>query len=354
MGYVIRIRPKPAKPLAIVLAPVASFALAFFVGGLLMVWAGVDPISGYTAFVSGSLTTFPGFMQTLVQATLFMLMATGIAISNRAGVLNVGAEGQYIVGAILATYVAVELQQTLHPALVVVLAMLLAAVGGALWAAIPGVLRGYMNVNEVVTTVILNWLAYRILQWIIRGPLRLPGPQLYPMSPPVTATLPILEPSSGLNAGLVIAVALAVFSYFLLFNTEVGFKIRVTGSNPDLARYAGFGVERVIVLSMGYSGALAGIAGGVEVLGNLHYLFEGISIGLGYTSIIVSLVARDHPLGVIAASIMFGTIYSGSSFLQTATHLTYTFSKALEGLIYLFVLVTTLFAFYEIKLVKVS
>jgi simple sugar transport system permease protein len=354
MGYVIRIKPKPIQPLVFVLAPLASFTLAFLVGGVLMVWAGVDPISGYSAFLQGSLTTFPGFMQTLIQATLFMLMGTGIAISNRAGVLNVGAEGQYIIGTILATYIAISYQQMLPPQLTLLLAMLAAMLGGALWAMIAGVLKGFMNVNEVVTTVILNWLAYRILQWIIRGPLRLPGPQLYPMSPPIATTLPVIEQSSGLNAGLIVALALAIFSYYLLFYSKAGFEIRVTGSNPELAKYAGFNVSKVIVLSMAYSGALAGIAGGVEVLGNLHYLFEGISIGLGYTSIIVSLVARDHPLGVIAASIMFGTIYSGSSFLQTATHLTYTFSKALEGLIYLFVLVTTLFAFYEIKLVKVK
>ncbi|WP_440059230.1 ABC transporter permease [Thermogladius sp. 4427co] len=354
MGYVVRIRPRPVRPAILVIAPVISFLLAFLVGGVLMVWAGVDPIKGYSAFLQGSLTTFPGFMQTLIQATLFMLMASGIAISNRAGVLNVGAEGQYIIGAILATYIAVNLQDRLNDGLVVTLAVIAAAIGGALWALIAGVLKGYMNINEVVTTVILNWLAYRILQWILRGPLKLPSPQLYPMSPPITAVLPVLEPSSGLNAGLIIAVLLAVISYFLLFHTEAGFKIRVMGSNPDFARYAGIDVRKWVSISMAYSGALAGIAGAVEVVGNLHYLFEGISIGLGYTSIIVSLVARDHPLGVIAASIMFGTIYSGSSFLQIATHLTYTFSKAIEGFIYLFVLITTLFAYYEVKIIKVK
>ncbi|MGC8987862.1 ABC transporter permease [Infirmifilum sp.] len=329
-----------------------AVGFAFITGSLLMIWANVDPLTGYIAFLSGSLGGYAQIADTLLRTTPFLLMAVGIAFSNRAGVLNVGAEGQYIMGAIATTAVALYLQNAnIDYALALTISLIAGAFVGALWASVAGIMRAYFEVNEIVVTVIMNWLAFKIMQWLLRGPLKSPLSQMWPMSPPIDIKLPVIMPGTRLHGGFVLAIGVALLTYYVLFKTKLGYMVRVLGANPHAARYAGFPVKRLIAFSMAYSGALAGLAGGVEVLGVFHFLYEGIAVGLGYTSIIASLLGRNHPLGIIGSSLLFGMIYNGSVYLQSATGLTYTFSKAVEGLIYMFFVLFSVLMFYEIRLV---
>jgi len=334
------------------IAPILAFALAFIVGGALMAWAGVDPVAGYAAFISGAFGSPRKIADTLVRMTPFLLMATGIAISNRSNVLNIGAEGQFIMGALVTTWICVLLQEKMPwPILALIALALSLAVGGA-WSGIAGYLKATMQVNEVVTTVMMNWVAFKLMQWLLRGPLKNPESEMWPMSPPIKAKMPIILPGTRLHFGFIIALISAWLCYYLLFKTSFGFKLRACGKNPVSARYAGYSVEKMIVISMVISGALAGASGAIEVMGVYHFLYEGISVGLGYTAIIVALVGKDHPLAVIPSSLIFGAIYNGVVYLQATTGLSYTFSKALEGTIYLFVLISELLTRYRIKVIR--
>ncbi len=354
MAIMLKFEEREVGKAAAILIPLAALGLAFLVGAFMMLWAGVDPIAGYTAFVTGALGSPGGLTDTLLRMTPFLLMGVGIAFSNRAGVLNIGAEGQYIMGAIAATWVTLALQYVVPAPISVTTAVIMAIIVGAAWATFAGALKAFMGVNEIVTTVIMNWLALRILQWLLRGPLKSPTAQQWPMSPPLEAVYPPLIPGTRLHIGFLIAILAAIASYYLLFHTNTGFKLRVAGQNPAVATYAGYKVRTFFLLSMALSGGLAGLAGAGEVLGVFKFLYEGIAVGLGYTAIIVALVGKNHPIGVIFSAFMFGVIYNGMTYLQAATGLTYTFSKALEGMIYIFVLLAEVLILYRIRVIRVG
>jgi len=336
----------------ILILPLLAVGVAFLAGSLLMIWANVDPLVGYASFLSGSLGGYVQVTDTLLRTTPFLLMAAGIAFSNRSGVLNVGAEGQYLMGAIATTATALYLQSVgINPVVVLIISVIAGATAGALWASVAGFMKAYFEINEIVVTVIMNWLALKIMQWLLRGPLKNPLSQMWPMSPPVGVKLPIILPGTRLHAGFILALVIALLTHYILFKTKTGFMVRVLGSNPNAAKYSGLPVKKLIVFSLAYSGALAGLAGGIEILGVFHFLYEGIAVGLGYTSIIASLLGRNNPVGIIGSSLIFGMIYNGTVYLQSATGLTYTFSKAVEGLIYIFFMLFTILILYEVKLV---
>lgn len=352
MGITLVFKERESSLIHILLIPLLAVGAAFLVGSLLMIWAGVDPLIGYASFLSGSLGGYTQITDTLLRTTPFLLMAVGIAFSNRSGVLNVGAEGQYLVGAIATTAVALYLQSVnAHVIIALIVSLATGALAGALWASVAGFMRAYFEINEVVVTVIMNWLAFKIMQWLLRGPLKNPLSQMWPMSPPIDIKLPMILPETRLHAGFVLSIFMALLTYYILFKTKLGFMARVLGTNIYAARYSGIPVRPLIVFSMAYSGALAGLAGGIEILGVFHFLYEGIAVGLGYTSIITSLLGRNHPLGIIGSSLIFGIIYNGVVYLQSATGLTYTFSKAVEGLIYIFFMLFSILVFYKIELV---
>ncbi len=353
MAIMLKFEEREVGKKAAILIPIAAMGLAFLVGTFLMLWAGADPVAGYSTFVRGALGSPEGLTDTILKMTPFLLMGVGIAFSNRAGVLNIGAEGQYIMGAIAATWVTLALQYVVPAPISVTAAVIMATIIGAAWATFAGALKAYMGVNEIVTTVIMNWLAFRLLQWLLRGPLKSPTAQQWPMSPPLEAAYPMI-PGTRIHIGFIIAILAAIASYYLLFHTNIGFKLRVAGQKPEVATYAGYRVKTYFLLSMALSGGLAGLAGAGEVLGMFRYLYEGIAVGLGYTAIIVALVGKNHPIGVIFSAFMFGVIYNGMTYLQAATGLTYTFSRTLEGMIYIFVLLAEVLILYRIRVIRIG
>ncbi len=352
MGLEIKFIERKVHPVMYVIVPLAAFSLAFLCGGILMSWAGVNPIAGYGAFISGIIGSHVKFADTLVRTTSFLLIAVGLAFALRARVFNIGAEGQYIMGAIVGTWVALTLQDHLPPALTITISLIMAIIVGGLWAGFAGYLKATLGINEIVLTVIMNWLAFKLLQWLLRGPLKNPLSEMWPMSPPVKAKIPVILPGTRLHLGFILAILIAIGGYFLMFKTNYGFKLRVVGVNPNAAKYAGYDVKKIIISSMVLSGGLAGLAGAIEILAVYHFLYEGISIGLGYTSIIVALVGKLHPLAIIPSALMFGALYNGVVYLQSALGVSYTLSKAMEGMIYLFVLISEVFLKYRIAIVR--
>jgi simple sugar transport system permease protein len=349
MGIVLKFEKREVSSWVSALAPYASIPIAFLVMAIALYLTGYDPLLGFTSFFRGAFLSQLGLVTSLARSTAFLLMAVGIGLALNAGVLNIGGEGQYIIGAIVATAIVIATQDFLPLPVSLILALIGSLVAGALWALVAGVLKAYMGVNEVITTIMMNVLAFRLLQWVLRGPLKNPLSEAWPMSPPLKPHLPELVPGTTFNIGFPLALLVAILTQFILYKTTIGYKIRITGANVDAALYGGINVKNIVILAFMYSGALCGLAGAVDILGVFHFLYEGISIGLGYTSVVVALVGRSVPVLIIPASLMFGCIYNGFTHLQSALGVSYTLSKAIEGVIYLVILVIHLLIEYRVK-----
>jgi len=253
----------------------------------------------------------------LVRATPLIIAGLAVALAFRGGVFNIGAEGQLLAGAIAATAVSLAGAPVFGRA-VVLIALIAASLAGALWAGIAAELRRRFHVLEIISTIMLNFIAIYFVSFLVRGPLQEPT-HIYPQTESLdtVARLPVLLPETRLHFGFVLAVGLAVFLSWIFRRTAMGFRIRATGASPLVARMAGrIDVSRTSFLVFLFSGALAGIAGGIEVTGLTFALYENLSPGYGYTAIAVALIAGLNPLGVIASGIFFGVLETGAIALQ--------------------------------------
>lgn len=273
----------------------------------------------------------------LVRATPLALTGLAVAIAFRGGVWNIGADGQFLAGATLAAWIGVVLGNFF---IALPLALVAGAVAGALWAGIAGVLRSRFGVLEVISTIMLNFIAAFGVSYLVRGPLQEPT-HVYPQTTSIgdAAQLPVLVPGTRIHAGVVIALVLAVAAWWAMRNTAAGFRLRVTGANPFAARSAGLiDAERVTMRAFLVSGALAGLAGAVEVCGVTYALYENLSPGYGYTAIAVALLARLDPLGTFAAAILFGALEVTAATLQREAAIPSTMAAVVEAAVILAVI----------------
>jgi len=287
-----------------VLAAASAVLLLAFSGALF----GHSPWSLLSILGSGSVGSRFALAGTLLKAVPLLLTGLSVVIAFRAGVWNIGGEGQFIVGG-LAALVASRWG--------VVASLAAAMLAGAAWASIASAMRLWRNAPEVLTTILLNFTAIHLLGWSVNGPLREHAAQ-YPQTDPAGAALPVL---GGVHAGIVLAVAASVFAWWLLYRTAEGLRLRATGFNPNAARWAGIRVGAQLARAMAISGAAAGLAGGVELLGVTHRLFERFAAGYGYSGIAVALLAQLHPLATIASALFFGALVTGAGELQRAANI---------------------------------
>lgn len=254
---------------------------------------------------------------TLVRSTPLFLTGLSVALAFRAGVFNIGAEGQFLVGAAAATAVALPLGGAPRP-LALIVALLVGAAGGAMWAGIAAALRARFHVLEVISTILLNFIAADLVSYLVRGPLQEPlhiYPQTSSLAP--AAQLPRLGPETRLHAGFLIAVGACALAWWIVRHTAGGFRLRAVGANPTAAASAGqIDVGKVTTRVFLASGALAGLAGAIEVTGVTYALYENLSPGYGYTAIAVALMAQLHPLGVLPAGLFFGALEAGATAMQ--------------------------------------
>jgi simple sugar transport system permease protein len=298
----------------------AGFVLGSVLLGvpLLLRALGFDAGPAMIALFRGSIGSSYAFTSgTLVRATPVILTGLSVAIAFRAGVFNIGSEGQLLAGAAAATTV------TLLPVVGVShaspwIALVTGAIAGAVWAGLAAILRSRFRVLEVISTILLNFVALYLVGYLVRGPLQEPL-HIYPQSPTIVAAarLPRILPSSRLHAGFLIALAAASVAWWVTRYTAAGFRLRAVGANADAARIAGeIDVERTTTRAFVVSGALAGLAGAIELTGVTFALYENISPGYGYTGIAVALLARLDPLGVVASGLLFGALEAGASAMQ--------------------------------------
>jgi general nucleoside transport system permease protein len=279
--------------------------------------AGFDAAAALGALWSGAFGSWDAFASsTLVRAVPLILIGLGIAVAFRAGALNIGAEGQFYAGAIAATWVGLRVAE--QPAPIAVTALLVAAgLAGAAWVAVPVWLKLRFGVIEVISTLLLNFVALSLVSWMVLGPLQEQG-QIYPQSDPIaeTARLPLL-PGSRLHAGFIIAIVGGLILWFVFSRTLWGFLLRAVGVGPRAAEVSGrIDSQRVGAVALLISGAVAGLAGGVEVSGVSYALFQNLSPGYGFTAIAVALLAGLHPIGVLVAGILFGALEAGAGAMQ--------------------------------------
>ncbi len=328
------------------LLPVLATLAALAVGAVMLFILGANPLEAYAALWEGAFGSANAFAETLVKATPLLLVALGICISFRGDVINIGGEGQMIVGAILATWVGLTFTG-LPGWLVVVLAMLGGFIGGGIWGGIPGVLKAYFNVNEILSTVMMNAIAVQLMNFLLRGPLIDPSQAQLASKIPQTARLleafrlPRWAPTR-LHLGALIAVILAVLVYILLWRTTLGYRIRAVGQNPHASRYAGINVKKHIVLALLLSGAFAGLAGMIQVYGvNYRMITDGSSSGFtgsaGFNGIVAALFGQLHPIWSIPASVLFGALLVGANSMQRMVQIPSALVTALNGLVVVFV-----------------
>jgi len=289
-------------------------AAALSVSVLTMLAARANPVLALGALVGGALGDRFALTDTLVKSCPLVLTGLAVAIAFQSGVWNIGAEGQLLVGALAATAAAAPIAAWPRPIAIVATLAAGAGAGGA-WAWLAIVLRVRRNVSEVIATIMLNFVAANLVGWAVHGPLMEAGGR-YPQSDPLPAATRLPASTAGLHAGLAIAALAVPFAWWLLYRTALGFRCRAAGVNAEAARVAGLDPVGAVIAAMVASGALAGLAGAIEVSGVTGRLFEQFSGGQGYTAIAVALLARLHPAGVAAAALFFGALAAGSGAMQ--------------------------------------
>jgi ABC-type uncharacterized transport system permease subunit len=329
-----------------ILLPFLATLAALGIGAVMLMVFDANPVVAYGALLEGAFGSTNALADTLVKATPLLLVALGICIAFRGGVINIGGEGQLVVGAVASTLVGLSFPDmsgyTLIP-----LALLVGFLAGGGWGAIPGLLKAYFNVNEILSTIMMNAIAVQGMNFLLRDamidPVQLEAASRIPQTARLSAAfdLPRLIPTRlHLGTGLAIIAAFLVFIF--LWRTVVGYRIRAVGLNPNASRYAGINVPKHIVLSMLLSGAFCGLAGAIQVYGLHHRMFtDGSATGFtgsaGFNGIVVALFGQLHPLGAIPASFLFGALIVGANKLQRVMQVPSSFIIALNGLVVVFV-----------------
>jgi len=328
------------------LLPVFATLAALLVGTIMLIVLDVNPIVAYGALLNGAFGSSNAIAETLVKATPLLLVGLGICIAYRGNVINIGGEGQMIVGSIVATWVGLTFTG-LPGWLMITIAMLVGAITGGIWAGIPGVLKAYFNVNEILSTVMMNAIAVQLLNFVLTGPMIDPVQSQNASQIPQTARLeeayrlPRLIPTR-LHLGALIAVILAILVYILLWRTTLGYRIRSVGQSQTASRYAGIKVKRYIIIALVLSGAFAGLAGVVQVYGvNFRMITDGSTSGFtgraGYNGIVAALFGSLNPILTIPASVLFGSLLVGANAMQRVTQVPSALITALNGLVVVFV-----------------
>lgn len=336
-----------------ILIPALAGGLGLLVGAVMLQLLGANPITAYVAMLQGAFGSPNAFADTLVKASPLMFVGIGTCIAYRCGVINIGGEGQMVMGAIFTVGVALTFQQA--PAwFLVPMGLLAGFLGGAIWGGIAGVLKAAFHVNEVLSTIMLNAIATQIMSFLLTGILIDPTTRDNAIKIPQTQRLPPLSDlprwvPTRLHLGVAIAIVMAVLVYILLWRTTIGYRIRAVGLNPRAARYAGISVNRYQVFAFLLSGAFAGLAGSAEVLGVTHRLLtDGSSTGFtgnaGFNGIVAALFGGLHPIGTIPASILFGALLVGANSLQRTVQVPSAFVTTLDGLVVVFVVASQIWS----------
>lgn len=318
------------------LIQVAAILMAFLVGAAVLTVTGYSAVDAYTAMGKGAFGSVYGVGQTLTHATPIVFTSLAFLVAFKAGLFNIGAEGQFLMGAIAAGLVGIYLDG-LPWVLHVPLTLLAGMAAGGLWALIPAVLKSRFEAHEVITTMMLSYVAFHFTSYLVNYPFKAPGWVAQTVKIAASAELPRILAPTQLSAAIFVAVVVTVATQYLLKKTVVGYELRAIGLNPPAAENAGISIERGIIVSMALSGALAGLGGACEIMGIHRRFIQGFSPGYGWDGLAVALVGGLNPVGGFFAAILFGALRSGGNIMTRATGVPLDIVIILQALVILFV-----------------
>jgi simple sugar transport system permease protein len=337
---------------ALVLVPIISFLVALSLGAVLLLLSGANPIETYAAMIRGSFGSTYAFSETMVKAIPLMLTGLGVAVAFRMRFWNIGAEGQFVWGAVASTFVVLFLAEFIPTSLLLPAVILAGMIAGAVWAGIPAALKAFIGVDETLTSLMLNYVAILFAQYLYYGPWRDPQGYGFPGTAqfPQEAWLPRLF--GRVHYGLIFAFIAAIILWFIFNRTRWGFELKILGENKTAAKYLGINIPRNIVLALLLSGALSGLAGASEIAGISRRLQTGLSMGYGYTAIIVAWMAQLRSIPVLFVAVLMGALIVGGDQVQMVMGLPASVGTVLQGLILFPLLAGSLFTEYRIRLVR--
>ncbi len=318
------------------LSTVVALLAGFAVSAGVVAAAGSNPVTAFGALFAGAFGSLDGLSEVAVKTCPLLLTGLSVAVAFQAGIWNIGAEGQLLLGALLVAALGPRLAP-LPGLLATPLLLLSAALAGGLWAVLAGVLKIWRGVSEVISTIMLNFVATAMVGYLVQGPLMEAGGR-YPQTDALPAAFRLLRlaPPSRIHTGVMLAVALALLLAVVVRRTVFGYEIRAVGFNPRAARLAGIAVEWRGLTAFALSGALAGLAGGIEVAGVTYRMYERFSPGYGFTGIAVALLGRLDPLGVLAAGAFFGALDAGSNSMQRSAGISAVLVSVIQATVILF------------------
>jgi simple sugar transport system permease protein len=323
------------------------------VSSVLIALAGASVSEGLIAMIEGGFGGGKAIAETLVQATPLIFTGLAVVVAFRARIWNIGVEGQFFAGAMGAVWITLLIGQSVPSVVLLPLIIIMAVIGGGIWGAIPGFLKVRYGANEIIVTVMMNFIILFVLSFLLSEAWRDPNSFFYQtVVMPKAAHLPRLVPRTRLHLGFVLALFVAGLVYILLWKSTLGYEIRALGINPLAVKYKGMSVARITMLVMTISGAIAGLGGASEVPGLQQRLRLDISTGFGFTGIIIAMLGRLHPLGVILAAIFFGALVTGASKMQIAVNVPVAIAQAIQGVTLIFLLIADVLSRYRIRRVR--
>lgn len=326
------------------LVPLLAVFTALILGGLIIWSVGGNPFDAYLGLLQGAFGSLRALSETTVWATPYIFAGLAVAVGFKGGLFNIGAEGQLAFGAVAAAWAGYALPALINfsipPFLHILLTISIGMLAGGIWGAIPGFLKAKTGAHEVINTIMMNYIALNITSFLLNGPMKDPAPlNVVARTPMIAQSAQIMPIFAGyrFHWGFLLALVVAYGIWYLLWKTKLGFEIRTTGLNPDAAKYAGIDVAKTIIITMGLSGALAGLAGTIEVTALNHRHELGFSTGYGFDAIAIALLGKNHPGGVVLASLLFAAMRNGATRMQFITQIPVDVISIIQALILLFV-----------------
>ena len=348
----LKLEKRRAPSLAMLVAtPLASVILTMLIGIVVFDLLGINGFEAVVDIFLSPLLYSYKWQDVALKAAPLIIIALGLSMGNRAQVWNIGAEGQYVIGALCCAGVGIAFGQT-GGFLVVVLMIAAGIVGGGLWAAVPAWLRTRFNVNEILSSLMLTYISFQVLGYLVGGPWKDPNGRNFPATAPLadSQTLPVW-PESTVHLGVLVALILPFVFWVIMARSEFGYQVRVVGSSATAARHGGFDSKRTIWATMIIGGAMAGLAGGLEFAGVLHKMDLGFPSGYGFTAIVVAFLGRLNPFGCLIAGIVLAVTYVGGQMAQTSVHIPNSTAGIFQAMMLFFILASDILVRYRIRLI---